>query len=66
MITNENRKLKKDIKNVNDDKATLSAWVSFKITTQEACKRFNESNGIKLTDLEFIEYAEMLGWRLEE
>lgn len=66
MIRDKNRRLINDENIAWQDKKTFYDWIKFKITLSEACQRINQNNNIELTEDEFIEYAEFLGWRLGE
>ena len=52
--------------NVREDKILLTKWENQEISTTNARKQFCDTNGIELTDKEFIRYALFLGYGLME
>lgn len=52
--------------NVREDKILLTKWENQEISTTTARKQFCDTNGVELTDKEFVQYALFLGYGLME
>lgn len=60
LLSNKKRKLNPS--KANADRNLLLKWENNELTTCEACEQFCKNNNLELTEDEFIQYANWLGY----
>ena len=60
LLSDKKRKLNSN--KAKADKIILTKWENKELTTREACEQFCKNNNLELTEDEFIQYANWLGY----